>query len=572
MTECRAPKCEETARDDSDFCKRHKHMEDYTDKMMKSIKFCKRCKKDKYIEKDYVRCAHCRETGNALVEKKRKEKGYCKLPGCHYVSKGDGNKFCEIHQEFDKYSDTELKRVDKCSGCKSLKYIAEGEIRCDGCIDLGKKKNEKMKDKRAEQPKCKWCNKFKAKDNGYCGKHQTQAWRISVEKKGKKVCSKYTHGCRIELDKNYGPKKCPKHLKEERIADKKNRDKKKTLAEEHESDTTKICIECGLEKDNSEFIGFLNKDTERCSTCREGDHRADAKRAGQHRNCYKNEKIINVYNDYKKKAKDKSIPFKLLFVEFVMLVTDICHYCGKMSFRDISSITKDTVIPDLIGIDRKDSSKGYIFENCLPCCAMCNYMKGSLPHDTFLNMCNHIMINLKYVEGELKQSTVPNRISMSYKRYKHNAKKKRKLFNISEVEYINITKHNCYLCGKKNTNVHKNGIDRIDSNIGYIFDNCRSCCSICNYIKNKYDLTQLLIRMLLIVKHHFTKKNLHCVNAKCNHDFCKKHKDEVIIPDLYSYKKSKTHISQFGGVLNRLKTPYVNNGVIISNKGKTATI
>ncbi len=36
---------------------------------------------------------------------------------------------------------------------------------------------------------------------------------------------------------------------------------------------------------------------------------------------------------------------------------------------------------------------------------------------------------------------------------------------------------------KNNKLIHRNGIDRFDNTIGYIKDNCRSCCSLCNYLK-----------------------------------------------------------------------------------------
>jgi hypothetical protein len=34
-----------------------------------------------------------------------------------------------------------------------------------------------------------------------------------------------------------------------------------------------------------------------------------------------------------------------------------------------------------VGIDRIDSTKRqYCLQNCLPCCATCNFMKGSIDH------------------------------------------------------------------------------------------------------------------------------------------------------------------------------------------------
>ena len=42
------------------------------------------------------------------------------------------------------------------------------------------------------------------------------------------------------------------------------------------------------------------------------------------------------------------------------------------------------------GIDRKNSSLGYLEGNCVPCCAVHNDMKGTMDYDTFLNECRAI--------------------------------------------------------------------------------------------------------------------------------------------------------------------------------------
>lgn len=43
----------------------------------------------------------------------------------------------------------------------------------------------------------------------------------------------------------------------------------------------------------------------------------------------------------------------------------------------------------------------------------------------------------------------------------------------------------CYYCGELR---EYNGIDRIDSNIGYEDNNIVPCCEICNKMKSNYDL------------------------------------------------------------------------------------
>jgi hypothetical protein len=37
-----------------------------------------------------------------------------------------------------------------------------------------------------------------------------------------------------------------------------------------------------------------------------------------------------------------------------------------------------------MGIDRKDNTKGYVLENSLPCCYLCNRAKGDKPYEEFI--------------------------------------------------------------------------------------------------------------------------------------------------------------------------------------------
>ena len=45
-----------------------------------------------------------------------------------------------------------------------------------------------------------------------------------------------------------------------------------------------------------------------------------------------------------------------------------------------------------IGIDRVDSSKGYTIDNVVPCCSKCNWMKGVLSKEDFINQCKKISL------------------------------------------------------------------------------------------------------------------------------------------------------------------------------------
>lgn len=68
-----------------------------------------------------------------------------------------------------------------------------------------------------------------------------------------------------------------------------------------------------------------------------------------------------------------------------------------------------------------------------------------------------------------------------YRSYKATAKLDKRTFKISFEFASLLFNSNCYYCGSPPDPV--NGIDRIKSDIGYVEDNCVSCCSLCNYMK-----------------------------------------------------------------------------------------
>lgn len=75
-----------------------------------------------------------------------------------------------------------------------------------------------------------------------------------------------------------------------------------------------------------------------------------------------------------------------------------------------------------------------------------------------------------------------------YCEYRANAKRRGLNFDISVEELESITKKECHYCGGYSSEWDErsrgNGIDRKDSDIGYVIDNCLPCCSKCNFIKN----------------------------------------------------------------------------------------
>ena len=73
-------------------------------------------------------------------------------------------------------------------------------------------------------------------------------------------------------------------------------------------------------------------------------------------------------------------------------------------------------------------------------------------------------------------------------RYKVYAKRHEDRFGtddmITEEEFYTLSSMSCNYCGAEGPN----GIDRVDSNIGYIRSNCVPCCKHCNYVKGNLSM------------------------------------------------------------------------------------
>ncbi len=86
------------------------------------------------------------------------------------------------------------------------------------------------------------------------------------------------------------------------------------------------------------------------------------------------------------------------FEVFSNLVKSKCYYCGaehskKIEDRNCESKTKNKIsdtILNINGIDRLDSSKGYIKDNVVTCCKHCNTAKNTMSVEEFMEWIKRI--------------------------------------------------------------------------------------------------------------------------------------------------------------------------------------
>ena len=99
---------------------------------------------------------------------------------------------------------------------------------------------------------------------------------------------------------------------------------------------------------------------------------------------------LRILKDYKHNSKRRSVSWELSDIQFFALIQSNCHYCG----RPPSGICHP---PDANGsfiyngVDRIDNAVGYVDENVVPCCRVCNWAKGKMSYSDFMGyLCQPI--------------------------------------------------------------------------------------------------------------------------------------------------------------------------------------
>jgi len=474
-------------------------------------------------------------------------------------------RFCKFHKYMTAYTDAMLEKIELCSGCKKMYYFGEGRKICDKCANRSKA-NKLIQKENIEICAKDSCTYKRSIENKYCKLHQLQLFVDETNLENKKLCKGYIRGCRVKLEHSYGLSKCSECLEKDREKD--NNRRTRVLNADINVVAEKACPTCCKILPIDQFIGMRTATTTTCKSCRESNQAQDAKRDKNHRNelartndakperiqvkqqwkednyekvaeysmnsrqhqierdgideymknCaiaaqkwrdnnpektqHNNENKINSYelqyNVYKRSADTKQLRFGISFDEFKDIVNKPCHYCG---------ILRDRGTEQFNGIDRNNNSIGYLPDNCVSCCPMCNYMKNTLSGDVFIRRIDHILTHNKHVNGVLNPSLFGDHNNVIYMNYRHRAIRKQLEFSLTKEEFNTLNLQDCYICGKQSTSKHINGVDRYDNNLGYTFDNCKPCCGECNFMKCEYSYDDIFDKFKLIYQYN-TKPEL----------------------------------------------------------------
>jgi hypothetical protein len=336
--------------------------------------------------------------------------------------------------------------------------------------------------------------KFKVKENGYCGKHQRTYILENALKEGKRLCDVY-RGCFTELLND--EKKCKGCREKAQALEKISYNKAKVeFLEKIKKDINNLkCRKC-----KSEYTSFTtshNKASILCLACYEKQKEVEKIRI-RDRNYQEEAKrnIKSYWLSFCRIAKRRNKDISLVESEFINLVNNKCYYCNYINENEV------------IGVDRLDNNKGYILDNCVPCCKICNRLKHIYHPSFFIEKAK--IIN-SYIENKVSpiefykkwNEYIPVK-APTYKNFHTQTTKKRNIeVNITEEDYNKLTRERCYLCGFQSDKGI--GLDRVDSESKeYSLNTIKPCCGSCNMMKADISLDTVYTYMKKISENHIT--------------------------------------------------------------------
>jgi hypothetical protein len=292
--------------------------------------------------------------------------------------------------------------LHKCSTHRCTTMLADGVKYCVDCVH---NKDESMGSKTLCRGKITQgsnkgspCDKEASTLEGFCGKHTLNVLVEKAAEDGRRICDDGKRAC-----KNYtsdGKSKCEDCLEVIRT---KQRTDHAVLRESGN------CLGCG--KDLAAPIeGFRREDVQRCQECYEKLKEIEKRRVREPRNYRKEckDNLDRYYGEYNANARKRGLLFDLSFDVFCELVSSPCEYCDAHVANEVN------------GIDRVDNMVGYIYENSVPCCGVCNKMKSDYTIDEFKAHIVRIYEKLAKTHSIAHPPTisVPEIKNSSYKRPK----------------------------------------------------------------------------------------------------------------------------------------------------------
>lgn len=110
----------------------------------------------------------------------------------------------------------------------------------------------------------------------------------------------------------------------------------------------------------------------------------------------------SLYGFCQRGARTRQLEFTITKEQHRSIVTQPCYYCGsppppynlyitrKKVKAGYSAVVEEAWV-NAHGVDRKNPEQGYVFGNCVACCAQCNYAKLDYTEEQFIAHCRAVI-------------------------------------------------------------------------------------------------------------------------------------------------------------------------------------
>jgi predicted outer membrane repeat protein len=106
--------------------------------------------------------------------------------------------------------------------------------------------------------------------------------------------------------------------------------------------------------------------------------------------------LNGLINRYRIRANKAGLDFLIEKELFRKIIQEPCHYCSDLP-KNHKYVTTNGILT-YNGLDRIDSSVGYVVTNIVTCCAECNWMKGAMSTEEFFDRIIVIAKKFKLLE------------------------------------------------------------------------------------------------------------------------------------------------------------------------------
>lgn len=171
----------------------------------------------------------------------------------------------------------------------------------------------------------------------------------------------------------------------------------------------------------------------------------------------------------------------------------------KYPIPSVGDVFNDLTVTKVYRIDSTNTKMGVIKVDLVCLCgnSVLNKSLGHL-HETKNRKPTRRCTKCAYKETgkSARISTIEPNKKRVFSGYKNSAKLRKINWSISYETFLNFIEGECVYCGRSNLSYLQpptispwsieyryTGIDRVDSNKGYIMGNIQTCCKTCNYAK-----------------------------------------------------------------------------------------